>query len=230
MHQADSMEEISPVSIQPMNGIDQVDRLLSQSINITDDMILHEPTCSICSSPYREEVEQKYLETKSYKETIADLKDKSGMEISKGVIENHMRFHYDRAVRAIQQVEYVDRIKRYSGQNLTTLDRISVSFSVITERLMGVNSIIPSAEESVATIEKLKSQETARLTTVLQSLLKLQASILGEMKSSGELITIPTSDFIKIINGALSEAQTDRERELVKGILDELDALSRKAQ
>jgi len=230
MEPEDSMEAIQPRTVKTISNGDQVDRLLSQAVNLSDGQVLHEPTCIVCSSPSREDVEQKFLETKDYKAAIKLFKDNTGQTMNKGVLENHMRFHYDRAIRELQKVEYIDRIKRYSGQNLTTLDRISICFSVITERLMGINSVIPSEEESVAQIEKLKSSETARLMGILNNLLKLQASILGEMKNSGELITIPANDFVQIINEALAEAQTDRERKLVKGIIDRLDALSRKAQ
>jgi hypothetical protein len=230
MEPEDSMEAISPVSMNTISGGDQIDRLLSQAVNIGNNMVLHEPTCMICSSPYREEIEQKHLETKSYAETIKFFEEKTGNKISKGVIENHMKFHHDKEMRELQKIEYIDRIKRHSGQNLTTLDRISICFSIVSERLMGVNSVIPSADESIATIEKMKSSETARLMGVLNNLLKLQAGILGEMKSSGELISIPANDFVQIINKALSECQSDRERKLVKGIIDSLDALSRRAQ
>ena len=226
----DSMEAIEPKSVQPLIGGDQVDRLLSQAINLSEGMVLHEPTCVICSSPSREEVEQKYLETKSYSEAMKLFKEKTGMGVNKGVIENHQRFHYDHAIRELQKIEYIDRIKRYTGQSLTTLDRISICFSIISERLMGVNSVIPSEDESIAQIEKLKSTETARLMGQLKDLLKLQASILGEMKNSGELITIPANDFILIINEAFSAAKTDGEKNLVKDILAKLDAISRRAQ
>jgi hypothetical protein len=230
MEPEDSMEAISPVSMNTISGGDQIDRLLSQAVNIGNNMVLHEPTCMICSSPYREEIEQKQLETKSYAETIKLFEEKTGNKINKGIIENHMKFHHDKEMRELQKIEYIDRIKRHSGQNLTTLDRISICFSIVSERLMGVNSVIPSADESIATIEKMKSSETARLMGVLNNLLKLQAGILGEMKSSGELISIPANDFVQIINKALSECQNDRERKLVKGIIDSLDALSRRAQ
>jgi len=230
MEPEDSMEAISPVSMNTISGGDQIDRLLSQAVNIGNNMVLHEPTCMICSSPYREEIEQKQLEKKSYAETIKLFEEKTGNKINKGIIENHMKFHHDKEMRELQKIEYIDRIKRHSGQNLTTLDRISICFSIVSERLMGVNSVIPSADESIATIEKMKSSETARLMGVLNNLLKLQAGILGEMKSSGELISIPANDFVQIINKALSEAQTDRERKLVKGIIDSLDVLSRRAQ
>jgi hypothetical protein len=127
-----------------------------------------------------------------------------------------------------KKMEYIDRVKRYSSQNLTTLDRISICFAVISERLMGVNSVIPSADESIVQVEKMKSAETARLMGTLNNLLKLQAGILGEMKSSGELISIPSNDFVRIINDALSKAKTDGERNIVKCIIDGLDAISRK--
>jgi hypothetical protein len=226
----DSMEAITPKEVRSIDGSDQVDKLLAQAVNLSDGMVLHEPTCVICSSPYREEVEQKYLVTKSYSESIKLFKEKSGLEVNKSIIENHMRFHYDRAIRELQKVEYIDRIKRYTGQSLTTLDRISICFSIISERLMGINSVIPSEDESVAQIEKLKSAETSRLMGQLKDLLKLQAAILGEMKTSGELITVPANDFINIINDALSKAKTDGERKLVKDILGKLDAISRRAQ
>jgi len=229
----DSMEPIlidhNDVTIQILNNNDQVDKLFAQGVNISDGMVVHEPSCDLCSSPHREDVEQLYLTCKDYKQTAAFFKQLSGHDIHKSIVENHMRFHYDRAIREIQKVEYIDRIKRYSGQNLTTLDRISICFAILSERLMGINSVIPAEDESVAEIEKLKSSETARLMGQLKDLLKLQAAILGEMKNSGELITIPTNDFINIINEALSQARTDSERKLVKDILGKLDALSRRA-
>lgn len=229
----DSMEPIpidnNDVTIKILNNSDQVDKLFAQGVNLSNGMVLHEPSCEICSSSHREDVEQAYLTTKDYNQTAALFKQLSGHNVNKSIVENHMRFHYDRAIREIQKVEYIDRIKRYSGQNLTTLDRISICFSILSERLMGINSVIPAEDESVAQIEKLKSSETARLMGQLKDLLKLQAAILGEMKSSGELITIPTNDFINIINEALAQARTESERQLVKDILGKLDALSRRA-
>ena len=225
-----STRSIEPQSVKIMSGGDQVDRLLSQAINLSEGMVLHEPTCIICSSPARNDVEQKMLETKDSKKVIQLFKDLTGQDITSGSLENHMKFHHDRDLREHQKIEYIDRIKRYSGQNLTTLDRISICFAIVSERLMGVNSVIPADDESVAQIEKMKSSETVKLMGVLNGMLKLQAGILGEMKTSGELISIPANDFIQIINDALSEAQTDRERKLVKHIIDRFDALSRRAQ
>lgn len=224
-----TMEEIQPDNVQQVLD-DSVHGLLSQVVNLNENFVLHEPTCKICSSPYRNEVEQAYLKNKKYEDAISKFKDLSDDKISKGEAENHMRFHYDKDVKEIQKVEYIDRVKRCSSQNLTTLDRIAICFSIITERLVGVNSITPSTDETVATIEKIKSTETARLMGILNNFLKLQASIMGEMKSSGELISIPYNDFIRVINEGISQAKTPREVELITSVLDKLENVSRKIQ
>jgi hypothetical protein len=88
--------------------------------------------------------------------------------------------------------------------------------AVITERVIGVNGLAPTEGESLANIEKIKSSETTRLMGAFQSLLKLQAQILGEMKSSGELMTIPQKDFVNIFIHAIQDAKTDKERETIK--------------
>lgn len=230
MEQEDSMEPIQPKTVNAVSSSDQIDQLLSQSINLTEDMVLYEPTCPVCSSPLREEIEQKYMENKSHKETCDFFHEQTGNKLSKDALKNHIKFHMDEGMREIQKVEYVDRVKRYSSQNLTTLDRISICFAILSERLMGVNSVIPAADESIVQVEKMKSSETARLMGILNNLLKLQAGILGEMKTSGELISIPSNDFVRIINDALSKAQTDGERAIVKYIINNLDTISRKTQ
>jgi hypothetical protein len=66
--------------------------------------------------------------------------------------------------------------------------------------------------------------------SVLNNLLKLQASILGEMKLSGELITIPSSQFVNVFNDALLDAKTDREKQIIKDILTKLANINKKSQ
>jgi hypothetical protein len=213
------------------NQYDQaVDRLLSQVINLSPDNILHEPTCEICRAAHREEVEQKWADTKSYEDVRKILRDKCNIpNLSKSVIQNHMMYHVDRAIREIQKIEYVNRIKRLNSFNLSTLERIRLGMSAITERLMGVNSIVPDNATSASEIEKIKTQETARLMTSLNQLLKLQAEILGEMKSSGELVTIPRDEFIRVFNEAILEAKTDEQRDTIKDILNKLAAINKAA-
>jgi hypothetical protein len=161
MELEDSMESINPKMVKSITSTDQIDQLLAQSINLGNDMVLYEPTCPVCVSPFREDIEQKYLEEKSFANACSFFKEKTGNELPNEVLKNHMKFHYDRGIRELQKMEYIDRVKRYSSQNLTTLDRISICFAVISERLMGVNSVIPSADESIVQVEKMKSAETA---------------------------------------------------------------------
>ncbi|MFA5313368.1 MAG: hypothetical protein WC375_08670 [Methanomassiliicoccales archaeon] len=207
-----------------------VDRLLAQVVNLSDENILHEPTCEICNSPHRVPAEQIWASNKDCSEVKKILQDLGGIRVSKGVIENHMTYHMDRAVREIQKLEYISRIKRLNNFNLSTLERIRLGMSAITERLMGINSIVPDADTSAAEVEKIKSSETSRLMGSLNQMLKLQAEILGEMKNNGELITIPRDQFIRIFNDAILEATTDTQRETIKNILGKLSAINKISQ
>ena len=208
---------------------EDIGRLLGQVINLNDNKVIHEPTCPICISPFRTDVEKKYLEKKSASEAKELFKNKTGQELDNGVFVNHMQSHIESLVE-IQKVEFTNRVKRLYDQNLTTIDRIQLGLSVLTERLVGVNSLSPSSTESLAEIEKIKTAETSRLMNTYQGLLKLQAQILGEMKSSGELMTIPQKEFVSVFITAMQNAKTDKERETIKNILDKIEALAKRTQ
>jgi len=213
-----------------VNSYDQdINRLLSQAINLNGDNIIHEPSCEICSSEYREELEAKWLDSnRSYTEVKKLLQSKGvTKKISKSTIQNHMLHHFDRSVTEIQKIEYLNRIRRYNNYNLTTLDRIKLGISALTDCLMGINSIVPDSETSAAEIQKIKSSETSRLMSSMSSLLKLQAEIMGEMKNSGELITIPKREFINVFNEAIISAKNDSQRDAIKDILSKLGSINR---
>lgn len=213
-----------------LNRSEEVERLMSKAINLSDIQIYHEPTCLICSSVYRNELEQIFIDKKSNKEVIQLFKEKTGAEIGENVVTNHVDHHMTRGVRELQKIEYLHRIKMLNSPNVTTLEKISIAYAIIMERLLGVNSIIPTGEESIAKIEQIKSAETNKLMGTLNNLLKLQASILGEMKTSGELVYIPTNEFISVFREAIRSAKTDREKELITGLLDKLESLARRTQ
>jgi len=205
-----------------------VENVLGQLVNLNSDNILHEPTCLICSSLYRKDIEDMWLAIKNHDDVKAAFKDR--IQISNDVIDNHMRNHHDRGIKELQKVEYINRIRRLSSVELTTLDRIRMGLAALTERLAGINSITPSGDMSSAETEKIKSMETSRLMSTFNQLLKLQASIMGEMKSNGELIIIPRQSFINLFNEALTDASTDKEKEVIKGILSKLADLSKVTQ
>lgn len=209
---------------------DDIDRTLSQLINLSKD-ILHEPTCIICSSPYRQEIEEQWVKCDKKMQELKDfMKQKGISDMSNEIIENHMIFHLAGGIKEIQKIEYSDKIKRLNSVNLTTLDRIKLCLSALTERLMGINSIVPSGNYSPEDIERIKSSETTKLMASFERLLKLQASIMGEMKSQGEVIVLPKNQFVNFFNDILINAKNQDEKQIVKKILDGLGGLSKMIQ
>lgn len=201
----------------------EVDKLMGQLINLNEKRIYHEPTCPVCSSPNREEAERDFVTKKNYASAKAILQ----LDVGDVVIENHMTNHHARGVKEIQKLEYTNRIARVNKSNPSTLDKIQLCSSMLIERMIEINSISPNGSLSVADIEKIKSSETARLSSVFNNLMKLQAGIMGEMKTSGELITIPVDEFVRVFNEALLSSKTDVEKEMVKVILDKLTKVNK---
>lgn len=224
------LPDVTPVPEYYPKSSGDMDNILLQLININSDNVLHEPTCIICSSANRDEVEQKWIETKDHKETKKVFSSKNSLPISNDIIDNHMRFHYERGIKELQKIEYANKIRRLNSVELTTLDRIRTGLSSIEERVSGINSITPNEDLSMAEIEKIKSAETARLIMAKTQLLKLQASILGEMKNNGELIIIPKQAFIDTFNMAIVGSKNDEEREIIKRLLNSLAELNKKTQ
>lgn len=213
---------ITSISVLPT----ELERTLSQALNLSDDNILHEPTCLICSSPYRKEIEDKWIETKDYQQVKNVLKDSSKNKISSDVIDNHMRFHFERGIKQLQIKEYINKIKRFSTSDLTTLDRIQFALATLTERIIEINAITPSGDYSQADIEKIKSSELTKLMGVFGKFTKMQADLMGEMKSTGDLISIPKTDFISFFNRVLTEAGSEKEKDIINKILSQLASLS----
>lgn len=201
----------------------EVDKLMSQLVNLNEKRVYHEPTCPICSSPYREDIEKDFIKNKDYAKAKSILQ----IDIGDNVIENHMSHHHARGVKEVQKLEYINKISRLNKSNPSTLDKIQLASSMLLERMVEVNSISPSGSLSISDVEKIKSSETARLSGAFNNLMKLQAGIMGEMKTSGELITIPVDEFVRVFNDAIISSKTDAEREIVKSILDKLSKVNK---
>ena len=86
----DSMEPID-VEVQESHPIstnrefDGIDKMLSQSINLSSDGSVHEPTCLICASAVREEAEELWEKSCSNRDVIKLIRDKTGKKISADV-------------------------------------------------------------------------------------------------------------------------------------------------
>ena len=204
----------------------ELEKVLSQGVRTTGDNIIHEPTCMICASPHRKIIEDKWVETHSYDEIHQLLEGKTETKISDDVIGNHCRYHYDRGIREQQKIEYIDKIKRYSNNELTTLDRISFALATIMERIIEINSLVPGGDYSQTDIDKIKSGELTKLINMWAKFTKMNSDLMGEMKDTGELISIPKEAFIKFFNESLTEAKSDTEKEIVNKILTKLASLS----
>jgi hypothetical protein len=203
-----------------------LDTSLSQAINLSDANTFHEPTCPICSSPYRKEVEEKWVSTKSHEEVQGVLK-RSTVKVSNDIINNHMRHHYDKGIKELQKVEYTNKLRRInSSRNMSTLEQIGFGISVISERLIGLNSIVPDGDMTQAEVEKVKSAETNKLMATYSKYIKMQADLMGEMKNTGEMINIPKDKFINFFNEALVAADSDEEKKIINKILNKLGSLA----
>lgn len=223
-------EENAKIEIPNSGSADSIEFALSQLINLNPENILHEPTCMICSDPNRTEIEKKWNETKKHADVIALFKTKSSANISNDVIDNHMSFHYDRGVKQMQIMEYINRIKRLSNIELTTLDRISLALAIIDDRLADINSITPNSNISAAEVSEIKSAETTKLMSAYNNFLKLKIGITGEMAKNGELIIIPKQSFIDVFNLAIVEAQTAEAKSVLKKVLTSLFDINKKTQ
>lgn len=231
------MEPILPKKEDPQPAeiyIADIERIMSQLITLNNQNILHEPTCPICKDPLRKELENVWLEAasdKKHKAVIDFLASKNLPKYPRSVITNHMQLHLEnREIRELQKIEYASSISRLNSTHLTTLEYIQTCISMLIERIMGVNSLVPDQVTSATEIEKIKSTESAKLMNIFNQTLKLRASILGEMRTSGELLSVPRQEFIDIFKDALKKTNTEGEREIVNFILSKLEEVSRLAK
>jgi hypothetical protein len=197
---------------------------LSQLINLSESKVFHEPTCPICNSAARTDLEIQWAKDSTNIDAIIELaKTKSALKISKSVIHNHMRHHSDAGVRELQKIEYVDKLSRLSHSGQSTLQTINNSIAALNERIIAINSIVPNAEASESEIEKIKTDGTCKIIGQITSLMKLQAKIMEEIKDNvDETISLPSELFIGVFNDAMKNAKSDEQKEVIQNILQKL--------
>jgi len=221
----DSMEELEieveeEATLTTYNKeFDQVDKMLAQASNLNNESELHESTCQICCSPLRQESEDTWDRTALSRDVISLFRERSSQKISAAIVKNHMKHHKDAGVSEIKKIEYVDRVRRLFGNSVTTLDKLNLAMTMTLDQILEINSLEPSGDKSVADIKKIKSTETNRLCATFSNMVKLQATILGEMRDTGEVVTIPQDRFVTVFNDAISGAKNEREREIITNIL-----------
>lgn len=232
-------QAITPINATPVqkdiskttvNVSSDIEKSFSQLVHLNHENDVHIPTCSICGSNLRTECENLWEQQRE--KALPLIKElflnKAGQKINKGVVENHMRFHVNNSIKELQKIEYADKIQRLKNNNLTTLGKLDTTEAIIMERIIGVNSIAPSSGDlSASDVEKLKTDETVKLVSSMEHILKLRATIMGEMRSSGEVITLPTKDFIRIFATAIKDAKSDYERQIIHSLLEKLKQIGK---
>lgn len=208
-----------------------VTSIFSQSINMNEKGIYHEVGCPLCSHPARQDLEDIWEnsdeETKRKIEIINETsRNDSGLTFSSDIIKHHMISHLNQGAKQHRMREYAEEISRLNQTSMTTIGYLQTCISMVFERIARVNSLVPNNDISESEIEKLKATEGGRLFKNLTDLLKLRASILGEMKNSGELVSIPRDYFVTVFNEAKAEANTDAEKDLIDGILTKLSTIA----
>lgn len=209
---------------------EDANRLFSQVVNLNEEGIFHEPTCPICSSPLREESEKLWASqtpTKDWRKIVEIFSTKSSIKVGRDIVENHMRFHADRGVKELQAIEYISRLQRMNSRGYTTLAQLDLCYNTLNERLLSINSITPDGNLSVAEIERIKSQETVKLIGQILQMVKLKATIMGELKETGDMISIPVKQFTEVLEETILSARTDREREFIMVFFEKLKGLGR---
>jgi len=215
----------TPVEAQiAVSGLDDdIKSLLMQAVDITQDGLVHEPTCTICRSAVRAQAEEKWLETKDTSEVKKIIKDHEGVTVTNSSIRHHMAIHLDREGGELQKVEYANRIQRMSNSYLSTVDRIQMSIAILDDRLMSVNALSPSNDFSQAEIEKIQGDLTVKLMGRMENLIKLKSSIESEMHKRGEFVSIPKAKFIDVFNTAIADAKNEDIRKAIYDLIKKLE-------
>ena len=217
--------------------IKEVQNKLSKTENINDgqvylnqlvklkDNAYYEPTCKICNSVYKEDIEKTYFRTKSLK-AVHDFLKPFDVSFTDKEIEHHMIYHTDKNSSEMKKGEYLGDLSRLKNSKISTLDHIEDSINTVRIQMMNLQGLEVDAKHSIIELERLKSSELTKLTTSLDRLLKLQAEIKGEMKKSGNYIYIPKDQFVSIFNETLSLAKNPTEKKIINILIQKLNEVS----
>jgi len=199
---------------------------LSGVLNLNESGVFLEPTCMFCRSKTRTEAESLWRSVvglANNKEVeVRKLFLTAGEDIPLEVIRHHIKNHLDRAEAELRKVEAISKISALNDVKVSTLETVQLLISACWERMMATQEMqAPNA----ATRHLVESQKTKDITTIMKtmnSLLQLQASILGEMQGRGELISIPVDKFKDVFAKRLLILETKEEKKMILGIMEEL--------
>jgi hypothetical protein len=220
-------EEVVEVQheVATTENMSAIHKMLDEMIILSgegSDKCVVEPSCPICMSPIRVEAEELWEQSHSSEEVKKLFKEKVGIKLSKSVIDNHMENHTYSGINELQKVEYLNRIKRLQSHNASTMDYLELALTALAERLMGVNSVTAQREETLATIEKMKSGETAKIVAQIQSIAKTRAALRGEMIDNGDVVILSAKQLPMVFSEAIALCETEGEKKIVRQIVNRI--------
>jgi len=203
-----------------------LERFLLSQVSLNKEGKYFERDCPICNSQIRLESEEKWLKSRNADEILEFLKSK-GEPCPITVIKNHMEFHLDQAYLELRKREYINKIIALSQMSLDTMTRVEMSLAAISERLMTI-SAMEDPDLTPGDLEKLKDEQTCKLIATQTKLIEIRASLMGEMKNDGDLLSVRKEDFSKIFADVLHEFKSEEARRIVNRILEKFSASVKK--
>ena len=222
--------------IKKVDKIDRIDlvkcvpgkfrELFGAIIKINERGVFVEPSCPFCLSPHRSEAECIFLKTPQYdNDKFTKTKifmDEKGEAYSIDVIKNHCKNHIEQGESQLRKIEYLTTIDNISSVKMSTLEEIDNVISALKERLIETSKIVPDSKTSRSEAEVIKSNIVSQISKSFSALLKLRSELLGEMKNSGEMISISRHKFKQIFNDALDAAKNEDEKNVIVSLLKSL--------
>jgi hypothetical protein len=222
-----TIPQTSKKQLEKVVGSDEdLEKFLYAQVSINNDGLYYESDCVVCSSQYRKESEEKWLDSRNADEIVTYFKDK-GEPIPRSVVKNHMEFHIDQSYIELRKREYIKKVISMTNMHLDTISRVEMAMSAINDRIIAINASEEPASSPVA-INKIKAETTCKLVSSMSSLLQLRANLLGEMAASGEVLTIKQEDFSSIFGDSLQKFNSESAREAINYILDKFVEAAKK--
>jgi hypothetical protein len=224
------MEENKIIKIDSVDLIKHVPsrfrELMGSVIKINELGIFNEHSCAFCSSKYRTEAESIFLKTPQYQNDKYDNALKflieKGENFSIDVVKNHCNSHINQGESQLRKIEYINTIDNIASVKQSTLEEVDIMLAALKERLIETNKIVGDSRTSKIDAEVIKSNVVTQISKSFSSLLKLRSELLGEMKSTGEMILIDRGKFKQVFNNALDNAKNEEEKNIIVSLLKNL--------
>jgi hypothetical protein len=208
--------------------------ILSSVVNVSGSGQYYEPSCPFCKSSRRVDAERLVgsfdiaVRPNDAEAQVSSFFSSVGEDVGADVVRNHVASHMNRGDVELRKVEYVSRLASLTGSQMTTLSQAKLAMAAVLECLGSVGSIAPTRGLSPAKAQEIKASVVTKLVKTWVDLMAIQAKLNGELWDEGKMVAIPTSDFTRVFDEALSSAHTPDERRLINRILDGLTSATQR--